>query len=74
MDAVLFGLSDVSFDPTSVAEGKEGPLAAQAESITASTSATVRSTMENKTLITPDPVLGLMIVVLSLLLCRLESK
>src|SRR5262249_24622306 len=48
-----FGFSVASREPTSVAEGKEGPLAAQAESIAASASATAHSTMESKTLITP---------------------
>src|SRR5262245_57720204 len=58
-----FGFSVASREPTSVAEGNEGPVAAQAESIAASTIATAHSTMERKTLITP-PHPGLMIVVL----------
>ena len=47
------GFSIASREPTNAAEGNEGPLAAQAESIAASATATARSTMESKTLIIP---------------------
>ena len=63
-------------EPTNAAEGNEGPLAAQAESIAARATATVRSTMESNTLIDPHPILGLVILVLSLLQYhrRIEMK
>ncbi|MGA8434455.1 MAG: hypothetical protein WB713_06630 [Methyloceanibacter sp.] len=59
IDASLLGLSDVSPEPTNAAEGNEGPLAAQAESIAASVTPTARSTMESNTLINPTPFWGL---------------
>src|SRR4029079_15160236 len=75
IDASLFGLSDVSREPTKAAEGNEGPLTAQAESIAASATVTARSTMESNTLIIP-PHSGAMVLVypLTLMRYRIETK
>jgi hypothetical protein len=58
-DARLFGSSAMLREPTNSAEGSDGPLAAQAESIAASASATARPTIESTTLINPTPFWGL---------------